>query len=110
MAASPIFGFIPVSNCQDVLTNVIEGFGIGVVSGRSRCRPGMGLPPGKRPHAQFFLFSTNGASTTNAAFFNAEYQVNEQWQVSGGLRYTEDEKEQLFDGGWVIFPDWRRAV
>ena len=22
--------------------------------------------------------------------------------MSGGLRYTQDEKEQLFDGGWII--------
>ena len=103
VAASPIFGFVPVSNCQDVLTDVIEGFGIGVSRGGRDVAQGWDCPEGN-DHTQFFLFSTNGGSTTNAAFVNAEYQINEQWQVSGGLRYTEDEKEQLFDGGWIIFP------
>ena len=101
-AASPIFGFIPVSSCQDVLTNVIEGLGIGVSRGGRDVAQGWDCPEGN-DHTQYFLFSTNGGSTTNAAFINAEYQVNEQWQVSqADLRYTEDEKEQLFDGGWVI--------
>ena len=103
VAASPIFGFVPVSNCQDVLTNVIEGFGIGVSRGGRDVAQGWDCPQGN-DHTHNFLFSTNGGSTTNAFFVNAEYQVNEQWQVSGGLRYTEDEKEQLFDGGWIIFP------
>ena len=109
VAASPIFGFVPVSSCQDVLTDVIEGFGIGVSRGGRDVAQGWDCPQGN-DHTQFFLFSTNGGSTTNAAFFNAEYQVNEQWQVSGGLRYTEDEKEQLFDGGLDHLPDRRRPI
>ena len=103
-AASPIYGFIPVSNCQEVLTNVVEGFGGGFGFGLARGgTQGWDCPRGN-DHTHNFLFTTNGASTTRAAFFNADYQVNEQWHISGGLRYTEDEKEQLFDGGWVILP------
>ena len=101
VAASPIFGFVPVSNCQDVLTNVVEGLGIGQSRGGRDVAQGWDCPEGS-DHTDFFLFSTNGGSTTNAVFFNADYRINERWLVSGGLRYTQDEKEQLFDGGWII--------
>ena len=41
---------------------------------------------------KFFTFHTAAQSETSAYFANAEYEINERWRVSGGLRYTEDEK------------------
>ena len=53
VAASPIFGFVPVSNCQDVLTKCRRGIGYWPISRRSRCRPGLGLSGGERSHGLF---------------------------------------------------------
>jgi outer membrane receptor protein involved in Fe transport len=97
-AASPIYGFIPVSSCQDVLSNVVG--------------PIWGLPisPEEAAVGGFFIscplgseqtesmFFSSGSSDTKAAFFSGDYQFNEHWTLSGGLRYTEDEKEQRLDG------------
>ncbi len=41
---------------------------------------------------KFFTFLTEATQDTFAYFANAEYEINDQWRVSGGLRYTEDEK------------------
>ena len=51
-AASPFFGAIPVSNCQDVLDDVIVGFGIGAIdpSGLADGWILLGLPPGRRSY------------------------------------------------------------
>ena len=54
-------------------------------------------------HSQFLDFRVIGSSETQAAFVNAEYQINDQWLVSGGLRYTEDEKSQDLNGGVAVF-------
>lgn len=44
-------------------------------------------------------FQTGGgagaSAETNAVFVSGDYQMNEQWKVSGGLRWTEDKKELL---------------
>ncbi len=53
-------------------------------------------------HTQTLLFGTTAESETDAYFVNAEYQVNDQWLVSGGLRYTEDFKVQKTNGGTFI--------
>ena len=54
-------------------------------------------------HSLFLDYQVIGSSETQAAFVNAEYQVNDQWLVSGGLRYTADEKAQELNGGSAIF-------
>ena len=59
--------------------------------------------PAGTDHAQWLLFRTTASSDTKAAFFNAEYQLNDDWMVSGGLRYTEDRKTQETNGGWAKF-------
>ena len=42
----------------------------------------------------YTLGSSSGAmSSTLAVFLTADYQISEEWHVSGGLRWTEDEKE-----------------
>lgn len=39
--------------------------------------------------------SASGAGyETQAVFANGEYELNESWRVSGGLRWTEDKKDQ----------------
>ena len=39
------------------------------------------------------------ASESKAVFVSGEYQLNEQWQVSGGLRWLEDEKRIVAEIG-----------
>ena len=58
--------------------------------------------PAGNDHLQTLLFGTTASSETKAAFVNTEYQVNDQWLVSGGLRYTEDTKNQQTNGGTFI--------
>ena len=58
--------------------------------------------PAGDDHTQTLLFGTTASSETDAFFVNAEYQVNDQWLVSGGLRYTEDTKNQETNGGTFI--------
>ena len=103
-AASPFYGTIPVSNCQDVLDDVIVGLGIGAIdrSGLETDGYWWDCPQGA-DHTRTFLFAHGTPNRIpRAIFFSADYQIDEQWLVSGGLRYTEDEKEQGVNGGWVI--------
>jgi len=58
--------------------------------------------PEGNDHLQTLLFGTTAGSETEAAFVNAEYQINDQWLISGGLRYTEDTKNQETNGGTFI--------
>lgn len=37
---------------------------------------------------------------TRAAFFAGDYRINDQWLISGGLRYTEDYKEKGINTRW----------
>ena len=100
-AASPIFGFVPVSTCQELLTGVIEAFGIGT-SDPALAYQWDGLywycPEGVE-HTETVRFYTGATSETQAAFFNGNYRLNDRWTLSGGLRYTEDEKAQDPDSG-----------
>ena len=41
----------------------------------------------------YFNSFSKGEAITSAAFFHADYTLNDSWNFSGGLRYTEDEKE-----------------
>jgi iron complex outermembrane receptor protein len=106
-AASPIYGFIPVTSCQDVLTYVVgpEGFNFGSIDPEN---PALGLywycPEGS-DHSAWVDFFSGSNSETRAAFFSGNYQFNDHWTLSGGLRYTEDEKAQPIEeqGGFYIF-------
>ncbi|MDE0453428.1 MAG: TonB-dependent receptor [Gammaproteobacteria bacterium] len=66
----------------------------------------------------FYVFCPEGAdhtttsrgiwpasSTTDAFFASVDYTISPQWLVSGGLRYTEDEKFQPFAMAEGVF-DW----
>lgn len=106
-ANSPIFGFVPVNSCQELLTNVIEPFQIGT-SNPDEADEWDGLywycPEGDE-HTETVRFFTGAASETRAAFFNGSLVLNETWSVSGGLRHTSDEKSQPPErgGGFAVF-------
>lgn len=92
--------------CGDVLP-FISLFGIGVTSPEDAIAAGTPgnywyCPEGS-DFSQWLLFGTTASSETEAAFVNMEYQFNDQWLISGGLRYTEDEKTQETNGGFAIF-------
>lgn len=107
-AASPIFGFVPVNNCQDVLTGVIEGFGIGT-SDPAQADDWDGLywycPEGSE-HTETVRFYTRAESDTQAAFVTGTFTLSDRWTVSGGLRHTMDEKSQKPEdgGGFALIP------
>ena len=100
-AASPIFGFVPVDSCMDVLTGVIEPFGIGT-SDPAQADDFEGLywycPPGDE-HTATVRFYTGAESSTRAAFVTGTLAFSDRWTVSGGLRHTADEKSQKPEDG-----------
>ena len=57
--------------------------------------------PADEDHTQAFLFATDANSSTRAAFGNVDFQYNDQWSFSAGLRWTEDEKERDDDFTYV---------
>ena len=59
--------------------------------------------PEGNDHRRWLLYRTSASSETEAAFVNAEFQINDQWMVSGGLRYTKDDKTQEQNGGAALF-------
>ncbi len=91
------------ANCQEVVDTILIPFGLTTqeqidAGGRGnywQCPEG-------NDHTQTLLFGTTASSETKALFVNAEYELDEQWQVSGGLRFTEDVKNQGFQGGTFI--------
>lgn len=106
-AASPIFGLVPVSNCQDLMTDVIEGWGIGTSDPAQAADWGdtYWFCPEGAEHTATVRFFTGAESETQAAFFSGTYEIDDNWTISGGLRYTEDEKTQdpAAGGGWAVF-------
>lgn len=89
-------GVADFSSCQDFLDNF-------VLAEDDESTPDLVEGLGEEPHVWTHCPAGNdhtfdrggGAGSTagtNAVFVNAEYRLNERWQVSGGLRLTEDEK------------------
>ena len=88
-AAAQAAGF---GACQEML----EIFGLGVESNIPDLI--FTCPPGS-DHTQAFELLSRHTSETNAAFFSADYRIDERWLVSGGLRYSKDTKDRPgFDG------------
>ncbi len=88
-----VFG-VPVASCQDVLINVIEGFGWGTTDPAGDEEGLYWYCPEGDEHSDLLGFFNRGKNKTQAAFFSGDYRFNDHWALSGGLRYTEDEKEQ----------------
>ena len=82
--------------CQEML----EVFGLGVESNIPDLI--FTCPPGS-DHTQMFELLSRHTSETNAAFFSADYRIDERWLVSGGLRYSKDTKDRPgFDGSVIL--------
>jgi outer membrane receptor protein involved in Fe transport len=79
---------------------ICEQFGLGAI----RCEPGLGATLGEN-YAQKLLQTQNTES--KAIFANIDYQLNEKLMLTGGLRYTEEEKE--FTGGQSYLTTLERA-
>ena len=91
--AAQAIGF---GSCQDMLNQ----FGFGVDSNIPNLI--FTCPPGS-DHTQRFDLLSQHTSETQAAFFSADYRINEQWLVSGGLRYSKDTKDRPgFDGSTFL--------
>ena len=69
---------------------MIEAFGFGV---RVLPQFDFSCPPGSDHTPSFQLLSMH-TSETNAAFFSADYRIDERWLVTGGLRYSKDIKDR----------------
>ncbi len=85
---------VPVSSCQDVLTGIVEGFGIGTSDPAGDDEGLYWYCPEGNDLSHLLSFFNTGKNRTQAAFFSADYRFNDSWALSGGVRYTEDEKEQ----------------
>ena len=82
--------FIPVTNCQEFVENVVSvAWGMDPEDENEW----LNCPPGSDHTVLGYSFS-HATSETKAAFVSVDYQINDQWFVSGGLRWTEDEKTQ----------------
>ncbi len=92
--ASPVYGFIPVNNCQDVLRDVVEGLGIGTSDPAGDEEGLYWYCPEGDDLSHLLGFFNTAKNRTQAAFFSGDYRFNDKWALSGGVRYTEDEKEQ----------------
>lgn len=85
---------VPVSSCQDVLTGIVEGFGIGTTDPAGDEEGLYWYCPDGNDLSHLLSFFNRGNNWTEAAFFSADYRFNDSWALSGGIRYTEDKKEQ----------------
>ena len=86
------------ASCQDFIDNVV----------RFNTVPGAGFygnwytcPTGS-DHTTRFNNTTAARSETNAVFASFDYQINDQWRLAAGLRYTEDKKTLFRNGLWSI--------
>ena len=93
VAASPIFGLVPVTSCASYLDDFfLPSFGDPVA--RTAFGLGVACPEGM-DHTKSASFFSATTSETTAYFVNVEYEVNEQWLVAGGLRNTKDRKQRI---------------
>ncbi len=106
------------ADCNDLLENLVlevfeedleEGvFGITCPEGALLAELGNTA----NDHLNWGRTISRAAAETNAIFVSGEYRFSDQWQISGGLRWTEDEKSQDRNGdvGYFTFradgPGW----
>ena len=98
VAISPLLGFLPLSNCQDFIDGFVTPFVTGPLNagtGDIRSVSEIRVTCDQRTDHTFNLQNDVRIDTeTRAAFFTGDYRVNDQWLISGGLRYSEDYKEK----------------
>lgn len=102
---------LSVTDCNSFVQNVIGAtFGLPVTddgTGSYYVCPGAFGTPGRDGGdlRAIVPFGTGAKNKTTAFFANLDYQLNDQWSVSGGLRALEDEKEQppeTFQGNYMF--------
>ena len=101
--ASPVFGFLPVSSCQEFLeTGLRDTFGyyIDPVEAKANGQSYWWCPEGDE-HTRIVNYQTSAEQESEAIFLNADYEINDKWAVSAGIRTLEDWKYQgpLGQGG-----------
>ena len=98
VAISPLLGFLPLSNCQDFIDGFVTPFVTGPINagtGDIRSVSAIRVTCDQRTdHTHNLQNDVRIDTETRAAFFTGDYRVNDQWLISGGLRYSEDYKEK----------------
>ncbi|MCY3932811.1 MAG: TonB-dependent receptor [Acidobacteria bacterium] len=98
--SSPVYGFYEVGNCEDGIRSIlgVEPFDVDAEGLFYFCPEG-------NEHSHLLSFFNRAKNGTRAAFFSGDYRFNDKWALSGGVRYTEDEKEQKAEdqGGFFTF-------
>ena len=97
-----VFGFFPfapveVSNCQDFLEGVLLPFIELINSFSTPIRTTSDITTGCDQRTDHTLSLTQDLlvyTETRAAFLTGDYRLNDEWLISGGLRYSEDYKEK----------------
>ena len=91
---------VPVSDCRSYIENVVGGaFGLPIEDAGDGsfwyCPGEFGVRGREEGDLRAIVpFGTGSNNETKAVFANLEYQVNDSWAVSGGLRWLEDDKVQ----------------
>ena len=90
----PFFGNEPFVTCNDFAAAIEANW---LPAGQSiHCAVG-------NDHTDYGTFNTSTESETRAVFGSVDYQINDQWSMSAGLRWTEDDKRQLENRGTFVF-------
>ena len=89
-----LFGLYQFSEESPFELNTYEYATAGIVQGINGC---FGVVPVTRECASAVNWVIDATVNSVAAFVNVDHQVNDQWNVSVGLRYSEDDKEQTLN-------------
>ena len=98
-ALDGVYG-VPVTDCRSYVENVIGGvFGLAITdSGDGSfyyCPGEFGVRGREQGDLRAIVpFGTGSENETKAVFANIDYEINDKWAVSGGLRWLEDDKVQ----------------
>lgn len=98
-ALDGVFG-VPVTDCRSYIENVVGGvFGLPITDAGDGsfwyCPGEFGVRGREDGDLRAIVpFGTGSNNETKAIFANLDYQFNEHWGVSGGLRWLEDDKVQ----------------
>ena len=98
-----IFGFFPfapveVTNCDpDFINGILNPFLDLIASFSTPIRTTSDITSGcdqRTDHTLAVVQDLRVDTDTRAAFLTGDYRLNDEWLISGGLRYSEDRKEK----------------
>ena len=98
-ALDGVFG-VPVTDCRSYIENVVGAtFGLPITDAGDGsfwyCPGEYGVRGREIGDLRAIVpFGTGSLNETKAVFANVEYEINDSWAVSGGLRWLEDDKVQ----------------